>query len=391
MSPTHEIPEAADAVVVGGGIMGTSTAYFLTTETDLEVVLLEKDNIASGSTGDSSAIIRHHYGEQRIYTELVAWSHEFYRNFEERTGERIAYEQSPRVRFAEENTPGAEYADAGYEILTDLEIPVSRFERAELEAEYPMLELDGVDFAVSDDTAAYSDGSDVAGGFARAAQDRGATVLTGTGVTDIRSDGGAVTGVETDAGTIATDAVVLTVGPWTPAFVEKFGYDLPIETTREQVLILDPGDEFRAAYPENVPTTSPPDEPEYLRPDFGGNILIATHYTGSVVDPDDYEETPDETTILDLLSTLESFVPELSDAKLKGQYCGVYSTTPDHDFIIDELGPSGCLVGCGFSGHGFKHGPAVGKILSDLTASGTTALTDVDRFSIDRFEGVSGQ
>jgi glycine/D-amino acid oxidase-like deaminating enzyme len=249
-----------------------------------------------------------------------------------------------------------------------------------------MLELESVDFAVSDDTAAYSDGSDAAGGFARAAQDLGVTLLTGVRVNGIQDEDGSVTAVETDDGTIATSNVVLTAGPWTPQFAEKLGYDLPIDTTREQVLILEPEPEYQDKYPDILPTTSPPSDPEYLRPDFGGNVLIATHYTGQVVDPDEYDQTPDEAVILDLLSTLESFAPALAEANIIGQYCGVYSTTPDHDFIIDELGPEGCIIGCGFSGHGFKHGPAIGKILADLSANGVTDLVDIEQFSIDRFE-----
>ncbi len=78
-------------------------------------------------------------------------------------------------------------------------------------------------------------------------------------------------------------------------------------------------------------------------------------------------------------------IPELRDAGIRGQYCGVYSSTPDHDFILDQIGPDGCYFACGFSGHGFKQAPAVGKIMSDLVTTGSTPLVDATFFSYDRF------
>ncbi|PSP84858.1 FAD-binding oxidoreductase [Halobacteriales archaeon QS_1_68_17] len=384
MGSLVDLPGRADVVVVGGGIMGTSAAYFLAAETDRDVVLVEKDRIAGGSTGDSSAILRHHYGEKAVYAKTAWWSHQFYRAFAEEVGEELAHGESPLVRFADEDR--SDYARAGYEVLRDLDIPVTRYEADELADRYPALETDPFSFAVSDDAAGYSDGTDAAGGFARAAQELGATVVTGVAVTDVATEDGAVAGVETDEGPVEADRVVLAAGPWTTRLTERLGVEIPIETTREQVLVLDPPAEFAAEHPDLVPTSGPPGGGWYMRPDFGGGVIVATHHTGSEVDPDAYSDTPDQETIVELLDGLESFAPGLADADIKGQYCGVYSTTPDHDFVIDQVGPEGCYVACGFSGHGFKHGPAVGKMLCDLVTAGETDLVDdVDYFSLDRF------
>jgi len=386
MSPGNGVPGAADVVIVGGGIMGTSTAYFLATETDLEVVLVEKDNIASGSTGDSSAIIRHHYGPDRVYSEMAAWSHEFYRSFEDRTGEDIAYASAPVVRFAQENTSNSEYAMAGCEVLSSLGIPVTKYSASEVAERFPMLKLTETDLAVSDDTSAYSDGTDVAGGFARAAQDRGATVVTSTAVTDVSVDDGTITGVETEDGSVDADSVVITAGPWTPRVTETVDVDVPIVTSREQIVLLKPPAEFQDRHLDELPASSPPNTDWYMRPDFGDGILVATHQTGEEVNPDAYKDVPDQEMLLYLIDEIEDFAPALADSKVRGQYCGVYSTTPDTDFVIDQVGPAGCYLGCGFSGHGFKHGPAVGKILSDLVTRGETDLVDIDPFSLARFE-----
>ena len=384
------LPERADVVVVGGGIVGTSAAYFLTTETDLDVLLVEKDKIASGSTGDSSAILRHHYGPKEIYAKTAWWSHQFYREFHERTGEKIAHADSPLVRFGVEGTPEGEYADEGGDVLASLDIPVTTYDPDEFDEQYPMLDLEGIDFAVSDDAAGYSDGTDAAGGFARAAQDAGATVVTGVAVEDVLVEDDAVVGVDTNDGTVATESVVVAAGPWTPRLMDDLGVDVPIERTREQVLVLDPPESFAEAYPDLVPTSGAPGGDWYMRSDFGDGVLVATHHTDETVDPDRYDGTPDQETTLELLDELEAFAPELAESRVKGQYCGVYSTTPDHDFVIDQVGPDGCVVACGFSGHGFKHGPAVGRILTDLVTDGDTEFVDVDYFSLDRFEGDAG-
>ena len=381
-----EIPDETDVVIVGGGIMGTSSAFFLATETDLDVVLLERDRLAGGSTGDSSAVIRHHYGGQTVYTKMAHWSSQFYRDFEEHVGSQIAHTENELVRFANEGTEAGEYAREGYDLLSELDIPASGYEQPELATRYPMLSLDAYDFGVSDDTAAYSDGADVALAFARAAGEAGATIATGVAVERITTTDGAVTGVETDDGEITCDSVVVAAGPWTQRLAETVGVSIPLRTTREQVIILDPPASFREEHLDDLPITAKPGGDWYIRPDFGDGVLVATHHTGSDVDPDNYDDTPDESQILRLTDQLDEFVPELADAGLKGQYCGIYSTTPDHDFIIDGVGPSGCYVACGFSGHGFKHAPAVGKVVSELVAAGDTETLDIEYFSFDRFE-----
>lgn len=386
MSIAPDLPTETDVVVVGGGVIGASIAYFLTTETDREVTVVEKQSIGAGSTGDSSAIIRHHYGEKEIYTRMAKWSHQFYRRFESEVGEPIAYEKSRRVTFAEEDTETADYAESGHEILESLDIPVSRYEEPELSAEFPMFSLDEFDFAVSDDTAAYSDGTDVASGFARAVQNRGGTVVTGVTVKGFEVNGDSVVGVKTDDGAVSCSEVVIAAGPWTPRLMDQLGVSVPVTPSRERVIILDPSESYLEEYAsELVPTAGLPGG-YYVRSEFGDGVLIATHHSGERCDPDHYKNIPDEETLLELHGTLSEYIPDLGDAGVQGRYSGVYANTPDHDFIIDQCGPDGCYVACGFSGHGFKQAPAVGKLVTDLVADGESDVADLEFFSLSRFE-----
>lgn len=382
-----DLPDSVDIIIVGGGIVGTSISYFLTEETDQSVLLLEKNNIASGSTGDSSAIIRHHYGPMEIYTKMAQWSHDFYRDFDDRTGQPLAYNQSPLIRLGIDDEKSGDYALEGYETLSSLNIPVEHLGRSSLEAEFPMLEFEETDFGVVDETAAYSDATDVAVGFARSAQDRGAVVRTGVEVTDVEIEDDHAAMVRTTEGAVKTDQLIVAAGPWTDRLMESIGVDIPIERSREQILILEKPEGFDEMYPDGLPTSSPPDAEWYTRDDFVDAVLVATHTHGSDgdVDPDTYTNSVDETVKLELIDELTSFCPELETARLQGEYCGVYSNTPDYDFILDQV-ESGCYVACGFSGHGFKHGPAIGRIMTDLVLRGESDLVDVDYFGLDRFE-----
>jgi glycine/D-amino acid oxidase-like deaminating enzyme len=387
MSTGSELPGETDVLVVGGGIVGTATAYFLAAESDLGVALVERGGIASGSTGDSSAVLRHHYGPGEIYTRMAAWSHRFYREFEAETDQPLAHADSPLVRFAVQGTESAAYVEAGEDVLREVGLPVTRHEGEALGEAYPMYDgLDRFDFAVSDDSAGYSDGTDAAGGFARAAREAGAAVVTGVGVESLVAEDGRIVGAETDAGRIDCGAVVLAAGPWTPRLAETVGVEVPITPTREQVVLLDPPEGYVERYPDLTPTTSMPGGEWYLRPDFGEGVLVATHRYTDEVDPDDYDGTPDESTLLELTEAVADSIPGLAEAGVRGRYCGVYSVTPDHDFVIDEAGPEGCYLACGFSGHGFKHGPAVGRIVRDLVVDGGTDLVDATYFSLSRFE-----
>lgn len=385
----HEIsqPESAETVVVGGGIVGTSIAYFLTTERDHDVLLIEKDSIAAGSTGDSSAILRHHYGDDETYTKLARFGLDFYRSFEDRTGEPIALNDNHLAQFAQEGTDYADYNRGGYELMSSLNLPVEYLEHPDLKERYPMLNyLDDFDFGVVDRGAGYSDGSDAANGLARAASRNGATVLTGTAVEDFETESGEIKAVVTDRGSIECDQVVIAAGPWTKPLAKLVDIDVPIKVTREKVALLSPSSTFANEQLSRTPITSLPGGDCYMRPDFGDNILIATHQMNEEVNPDSTISPPDEEWLLKVGDLVAENVPSLADAGIQGSYSGLYSVTPDHNFILDKAGPTGCYIACGFSGHGFKHGPAIGKIMSDLIVEGETKLVDRERFRLDRFE-----
>lgn len=388
MQPGPDLPETTDTVVVGGGIMGAATAYYLTRASDRDVTLLEKDNLASGSTGDSSAIIRYNYGPHETYSELAWWSRQFYREFESETGQPIAYVECPRVRFADEGGEQGDYVQAGYEVLQSLDIPVQRYESPGLGDRFPMFDgVEAFDFAVVEPAAAYSSAVDITNGFARSAKTSGATIMTNEAVEELVHDGETISAVRTESGEVDCDEVVIAAGPWTPRFIDDLGLTMPMIPTREEVFLLDPPQAYLDEHWDDMPMMRFDNGEWYMRPDFNEGVLVATHpFADEPVDPDTYDDTPDQETALQVYDLLDENVPGLVDAEIKGEYCGLYSTTPDHDFILDQAGPEGCYVAAGFSGHGFKMAPAVGKIMRDLIVDGETELADLGMFAIDRFD-----
>jgi glycine/D-amino acid oxidase-like deaminating enzyme len=122
------------------------------------VTLVDGDNVASGATGDSSAILRHQYYGNELYAEMARLGREFYEAFEEHTGQPLATADSPLVGFLREGTDSAERFERGYNVVRDLGLPASRYEREDLADRYPLFDFpDEGDFAISDDAAGYSD------------------------------------------------------------------------------------------------------------------------------------------------------------------------------------------------------------------------------------------
>lgn len=392
MTTAPSLPTSADTVVVGAGVMGTSIGYFLAASTDRDVVIVEKSTVGAGSTGDSSANIRHNYGDRRIYTEMARWSQDFYRDFEARTGSALAYTPTTRMRFGKHGTDEGAFVQAGYEVMQDLDIPSTWYDAPELESAFPMFDDAGqYDFAVTEDDTAYSDATDAAAGFARAARDHGGTLVTDTTVEAFETHGGTVEAVETTGGRVECSEVVLAAGPWTPTLAGRLGVDVPVTPTRADVLLLDPTEAFEREHLSALPMTRFFGGELYLRPDGPDRVLVGTHpLDPDPLDPDAALGDPDEETVLRVIDALERHMSGLAGADVASAYSGVYSMTPDHDFVLDRAGPDGCFVAAGFSGHGFKHAPAIGRLVTDLVVDGDSDLVDLEAFSLSRFADAAG-
>jgi glycine/D-amino acid oxidase-like deaminating enzyme len=234
--------------------------------------------------------------------------------------------------------------------------------------------------------AGYCEALQVVASLASAARERGVDVREGAAATGLVLDGQKVAGVATPRGVISTRTVVLAAGGWSAAMANSAGVKIPIKACRAQVALLRRPCEFGPAHPVFGDLTNQ----IYFRPTHGeithvGNI--DPREENSAVDPDRYKEVADEEFAAEMREKIQRRYPAMLRGAGRGGYGALYSVTPDWQPIIDRLpGVEGAFCAAGFSGHGFKMAPAVGKLLAELVVDGRAASFDIHPLRASRFE-----
>ena len=179
--------------------------------------------------------------------------------------------------------------------------------------------------------------------------------------------------------------MVLAAGPWSVALAAPLGLDLPIRVHREEIVLLKPG-----IPTEGLPVFSDLVSLQYVRPDVGGEILFGNSDLDTLkpADPDAYLNRADDAFVEVVVDKVSHRFPGLDDAVLASSYAGCYDVTPDYNPIISLADPvPGLVVAAGFSGHGFKISPAVGRLVADLVVDGVSSspLVPERDFRLSRF------
>ena len=204
-------------------------------------------------------------------------------------------------------------------------------------------------------------------------------------VTGLLLDGDAVTGIRlADGSTVSAGTVIVATGVWTKPFLEAYGIDVPIRVVREQIVTIDPGVETGS-----VPVFSDLVSLQYIRPEVGGDILFGNSDLSDVdeVDPDNYLNRATEDFVDLTVDKVGTRFPGFGDAAIRTSYAGCYDVTPDWNPVISKAGLDGLFVAAGFSGHGFKISPAVGRLIADLVVDGRSADPRIPEsdFRLSRF------
>ncbi|WP_134668632.1 NAD(P)/FAD-dependent oxidoreductase [Halorussus marinus] len=370
-----------DAVVVGGGIVGLSSAYSLA-QAGADVTLLEKGSLGMGSTARSAGGIRSQFST-RVNVELSVASRAVWDDFAERFGVDIAYRKSGYL-FVARTEATAERFREDVAMQNDLGVDTEYLDPAAARERCPGLIDDRFVAATYNGADGFADPNLAVQGYAEAAREAGVDVRTGTAVTDVRTDGDAVTGVDTDDGRIDGTFVVNAAGAWAGEVAELAGVDLPIAPRRRQIAVVEP----TQSVPEDVPLTIDLQTGSYFRPERDGAALVGGQFDEADpdVDPDAYSESLD----IDWAATAVERAADWTtyfdgDSRIRRGWAGLYAVTPDHHPIVEETRP-GLVTAAGFSGHGFQHAPATGQIVAELCVDGAASLVDVDPLSSRRFE-----
>ncbi|MDA1280341.1 MAG: FAD-binding oxidoreductase [Chloroflexi bacterium] len=374
--------DTADVVIVGGGVHGASTAWHLARRGAGKIVLIEKEGIAAGASGWSSAIVRLHYTLESL-VKVTMYGREIFGDWKNIVG--IGESGFRQVGFLvlfdkSEVVHGREIVEMQQRLGVRASI-ITPDEVGDIE---PRLAREDVVAGAWEPESGHADGSTVANSFIAAARDLGVDVRVGPTVLGVAADGTRVTGVVTSAGTISTGAVVVEAGYRTSALLAEHGVDLPITPVRHAIAVVERTSDFGGIHP----VVSDRIVQAYYRPESDRLALLGEHdpLRGSV-DPDVEGIKPPE--LGEQTSLFERFAarfPGQDSASLTRGYTGVYDCTPDFQPAFGKVQAlDGLFVGSGFSGHGFKLSPGIGKILSDLVVDGSTDMIDVRPFRVERF------
>jgi len=260
----------AEVVIVGGGVMGGSTAYYLARRGVRPVIILERDQLASGSTSLSAGGIRYQFSSEtnvRIMLESVP----VFERFAEEFDTEIDFRQDGYLFLA---TTAETWADfqANVALQRQLGVPTRLLSPDDIRELAPYLYLDDVIGGTFCPKDGYADPYSVAMGFARKARELGALISEKTEVTGVSMEGGRVTGVETPKGRIATPVVVNVAGAWSAQVGRMVGVDLPVKPYRRQIFVTHPFD----ALPQRIPMIIDFEPSFYFRREGPGILMGMT-------------------------------------------------------------------------------------------------------------------
>ena len=373
-----DLPPAADAVVIGGGVMGASTAYHLAKMGCRDVLLLERESFFGiQATGKCAGGIRYQFG-----TEINV---------------RLSLLSLPMLdRFEEELDQPIDLRYCGYLFLLTREEDVTAFHhqmemqhRLGVQTEWlapsqiadmvPLINLEGVLAGTFHARDGLADPNSVVQGYVSGARRLGAKLLNDVEVTGIRVEEGRVRGVVTDQGEVATPVVVNAAGPWAGVVGKMTGVDIPIVPVRRQIVVTGP-----------IPEV-PPDFPFTI--DFAPSLYF--HHEGRGIltgmsnhdEPVSFDQSVDEEWELVHLEAAMQRMPILEKAGLASRWAGLYENSPDAHPILGRIPTvEGFYCIGGFSGHGFQHGPACGLLLAEEILDGAARTLDITPLYIDRFQ-----
>ena len=367
-----------DVVIVGGGCMGASVAFHLARLGVTNVVLLERESqLGTASTGRNAGGVRHQFSQEanvRLSIESIA----MFQDFDAIVGSPIDCHQDGYL-FLLSDAAHVDAFRAAREMQQRLGVAVDWIDASAASKLIPGLETDGILAATFCARDGIADPNGVTMGFASAARRAGVEIRRGVEVTAIERDARGVSAVRTSEGTIPTRVVVNATGAWAAKIGAMAGVPLPIWPLRRHIFIAAP------------PTAGWTFDKRTLVIDFASSFYFHREGANLLFGMADPAETPSfDTTVNwrmleEIAPVAARRLPALSDASIAKAWAGLYEMTPDAMPIIGPAGVDGLFAIAGFSGHGFQHSPAAGRILADVIA-GRDPQFDLSPFRYDRFE-----
>ncbi len=367
--------QRADAIVVGGGVIGASIAWHLACRGKKPLVF-EKHLLGAGNTGRSAGGIRAQFNSA-VNVRLSLYSIAFFERFREILGADAEFHQCGYLFLA--TTPELERQfRERIEFQRRLGVEVSLLTREQVAARWPFLRTEDVRNATWSPKDGVAGPYEVTVAFANAAKARGAMFQEQVEVTEVLAKDGAIRGVRTPAGEFVSDAVIVAAGPETPALLKPLGVGIPITPYRRHLYMTEKFDEI----PDDIPLMIDSGTGLYFRKETGGIMMGMVDKN----DPPTSSMNVDESYLEKLVEAALLRVPCLERANIMNGWAGLYDTSPDHHAIlgpVDEV--RGLTIAVGFSGHGFMHSPAVGAAIAEVVLDGVATSVDISPLGLNRF------
>ena len=371
------IHTTAHIIIIGGGVMGASTAYHLAERGVKDVLLLEKEEFfGQGATGRCAGGVRYQFATE-VNIRLSLESLPMLERFKEEFGQVIDYHQVGYL-FLLTREKDLEVFQKNVQLQHSLGVETEWLTGDEVRQRLPVMNLEDVIAATNNPKDGVVDPNGVVMGYIGAAQRLGATALSDVEVTGVHVEGGKIAGVETTAGRISSPIVVNAAGPWAGQLGQMAGVSIPIQPLRRQWLTTTPLPDL------------PPDFPFVI--DFAKSLYFHPEGRGVLTgmsNPDEaigFGQSIDPAWEITHMEAAIERLPMLQKAGLASHLAGLYEVTPDAHPIYGATPVEGFYVVAGFSGHGFMHGPVSGKLMAEIILDGEYKTMDVSMLDLARFE-----
>jgi sarcosine oxidase subunit beta len=372
----------ADVVVIGGGVIGASTAFQLARLGVKRVVVCERHFPAAGASGKSGALVRMHYTNEPE-ARLAHASLPYFSNWDELVGRGdCGFLKTGMARLVTpENEPNLR---ANVDMLERVGINTRVIGAQELAEVAPHWRVDDVVAAAWEPDSGCADPVGTTHGLLERARDLGAEVRLHTEVSGVDVAGGRVTGVQTSGGPISAPTVVVAGGVWTVPLLRHLGVPVKLQPVRIQVALFRRPPSMAGPHPILIDGINE----LWLRPEGPnwGSTLVGVASRTPLADPDALDEGVDADYVPRARAGLAKRIPALADAPMRGGWAGAITLTEDGKAILDRHPEiDGLFVFSGDNGSSFKTAPAVGKVLAEWITDGKPTLLDPAPFRMTRF------
>ncbi len=368
--------KTADIVIVGGGIIGVSIAYYLGKMGAKDVVLFEKDLLGMGSTGLCAGGIRRQWSTE-VNMHFAMKAFEVFQNFEEEFGASPEFHQIGYLFLARDEEE-LEAFRKNIELQNRFSVPSKLLTREEVKNEWPFLNVEDIVGGAFCHTDGYAGPSEVTNAMAKGARRFGVKIFEKAEVVSIEVKKNRIVSVTTREERVETRMVVNAAGPYAANVGKLAGVEIPVSPIRRQLFVTDP---FRKI-PVSVPLTIDHKQNFYFRRE-GECVLLS----GPQDEKPSFNLTTDFDAMVETAEKATHRVPVFEEASISRGWAGLYEISPDNHAILGKVPEvEGLVLAVGFSGHGFQHGPAAGMVIAELILNGKSETIDISPLALSRFK-----